>query len=103
VGRHGGQQGPGVVVGQAPAAQRLTGHPGQVVARGHLGHGVRHLPGPGRIPRGQREPVESGPARGADPVAFGLRQGQERSSEYTGSPVTSRRTVPTPFLFLAMT
>src|SRR6266566_4859821 len=63
VGRHGGLQGLGVVVGQAPAAQRLTGHPGQVVARGHLGHGVRHLPGPGRVPRGQREPDQIGTDR----------------------------------------
>jgi hypothetical protein len=32
------------------------------------------------------EQVEFGSARDADPVAFGLRQGHKRSSEYTGSP-----------------
>ena len=63
VGRHGRLQGLGVVVGQAAAAQRLTGHPGQVVARGHLGHGVRRPPGPGHLARGQREPDQIGADR----------------------------------------
>jgi hypothetical protein len=40
------------------------------------------LPGYG----GRVEQVEFGPARSVHPVAFGLGQGQERSSEYTGSP-----------------
>ena len=40
------------------------------------------LPGYG----GRIEQVEFGPARGAHLVPFGLRQRQERSSEYTGSP-----------------
>jgi hypothetical protein len=35
---------------------------------------------------GRVEQVEFGPPRGPHPVPFGLRQGQERSSEYTGSP-----------------
>ena len=40
------------------------------------------LPGYG----GRVEQVESGPPGGAHPVPFRLSQGQERSSEYAGSP-----------------
>jgi hypothetical protein len=57
--------------------QRLDAR-GQVQDRVH----AAQVPGYGR----RIEQVEFGPARGARLVAFGLRPGQERSSEYTGSP-----------------
>jgi hypothetical protein len=47
-------------------------------------HGI-HAAHP-RTHGGRVEQVEFGPARGAHLVPFGLGQGQERSSEYTGPP-----------------
>src|SRR5580693_2304901 len=60
-GASGGLQDLGVVLDQAPAAQRGAGHPGHLVACRYLGDRRRGIPGPSHITRGQREPDKIGP------------------------------------------